>query len=237
MKIFVGGAVHGRLADFYRKIEETEQLTGVKADWVLQTGNFGVWPDPKRMDRASRKHVDSDFHEFIGKGVPRPTVFVPGKHEDHRWLRYKASYGGMEIIRGLHLLLNGYSTVIGDETTQLSIVGLGKSYSPAVYNHQKAMPYNKKLSHYTRNDVALAQSHDRADILLTHEARKDVMIGPHKSEAEGIDLILNKIQPKIHFHGHFNTSDFYLTPTPTYALSFGEIRAFDYSDGKFKILA
>jgi Icc-related predicted phosphoesterase len=234
MIIFFAGDVHGRLTQFYDKVFSLENKLGLQADWILQTGNFGVWPDPLKIDRATRQHIDNvDFHRYYynGLAVPKPTLFIAGRHEDHRWLNFKRDRGEMEILPNLNWLLNGFKTSIG-----LNVVGLGKSYSPKTYYDKKS---RKALGHYTRSDVERACSQGPTDILLTHEAPKGLQLGGHISEAEGIEKICFATRPTLLVHGHYNYSaDFYLHKTNTKIVSLGymEIRPFLFRDRQISAL-
>jgi len=143
MNIIIAGDIHGEISNFYDRILALEDKLDITADWVLQTGNFGVWPDPMRIDRHTRQRNSVDFFRYYleSKPVPRPTVFIAGKHEDHRWLNFVASRNQLEIIPELSWLLNGYKTHIGNGG-QLSLVGMGGVFSPKHYTGEK-----KRLSY------------------------------------------------------------------------------------------
>jgi hypothetical protein len=56
-----------------------------RGDWVLHVGDFGVWPDPERIDRATRYHDGAgEFSEWLRAmmRIPRQTIFIKGNHED-----------------------------------------------------------------------------------------------------------------------------------------------------------
>jgi hypothetical protein len=223
MIIFLAGDIHGRITQFYDIIFDKEKELGVQADWVLQTGNFGIWPDPIKMDRMTRCHSEHiDFHRYYYNGiaVPRPTLFVAGRHEDHRWLNFKRDRGEMEILPNLHWLLNGFKTQIG-----LSVVGLGKAYSPNTYNDRQGV--RGRYGHYTRSDIEKACSQGPTDILLTHEAPKGLQFGRYTSEAEGIEKICFATRPQLLVHGHYNYSNSFVhqkTSTRVTSLAHMEIK-------------
>jgi hypothetical protein len=232
--IFIAGDTHGNLTRLYDNVLALEQKEGLTADWVLQTGNLGVWPDPNRITRSNRKHGDVDFFKYYleGKSVPRPTVFVAGKHEDHRWLNFMLSRGQLEILPNLTWLLNGYQTHIGNGE-EMSLVGLGKAYSPKSYEGP-----NKDLSHYTRAEITKACAHGPTDILLCHEAGKGARLGTHTSEAEGINNLCFALRPRVMIHGHFNVSQVYKNPvteTTTISLAFNEVRALCMEENKITL--
>jgi hypothetical protein len=239
MNIFIAGDIHGEVAPLYERVMSIEQRVGVKADWVLQTGNFGIWPDPMRADRKSRQDNKIDFYKYYlkHKAVPRPTVFIAGKHEDHRWLKESVDRGQLDVLPDLTFLINGFATQIANKET-VSLVGLGKVYSP-LYFEGKRPNGKKRLSHYTRAETTLACSHGAADILITHEAPRYAHLGSRVSEADGVTGICHVLQPKLHIHGHHNVSKIYQNPTTgttTISLAHDEVRALQYKNGVFTLL-
>lgn len=42
----------------YSDIAEFEGVLGTTFDAILHVGDFGIWPDPRRVDRATRRHAD-----------------------------------------------------------------------------------------------------------------------------------------------------------------------------------
>lgn len=163
MKIIVSGPIDGAIKDFYERLPE--------APWVLCTGDFGVWPDPAKIDRATRrKGGTQDFAHLYLQGFQAkiPTLFVAGVHEDHRWLEQRKSIPeGMEVLGEITWLMNGYKTPIGDHYETIRITGLGKVYSEATFNGK----FNRKsYRHYTRRELEKGCASGPTDILLLHEA-------------------------------------------------------------------
>lgn len=56
MFICAAGDVHGAMNRLYEDVLAFEGILGVRFDYVLQVGDFGIWPDASRIDRAARKH-------------------------------------------------------------------------------------------------------------------------------------------------------------------------------------
>jgi hypothetical protein len=66
-----------------------EASLGVRFDHVLHVDDFGIWPDPSRIDKATRDHDGAgDFPVWLSENrrAPRPTLFIKGNHEDFVWL-------------------------------------------------------------------------------------------------------------------------------------------------------
>ncbi len=229
MILFVAGDIFGRIRELYERVFALEAKLGVRADWVLQTGNFGVFPDPVRADAHVRRKGALDFVDLYYKkeGVPRPTLFVEGAHEDHDWLSLKKSRGELELIPNLHLLWNGFQTRIGDSRTDVSVVGLGKVYSEKTYRSLEKRPEKRALRHYTRGEVERACSQGPTDILLLHQAGHGQRVGPFLSNSEGISKITFAVRPRLILHGAYNISSVYKDEqgTPSLSLAQGEVRA------------
>lgn len=163
MKIAVTGPIDGNIENTYKRVPKD-------VNWMLCTGEFGIWPDPKRIDRATRlKGNKQEFARLYINGwiVPIPTIFVAGVHEDHRWLDEQKKFPeGLQILDNLHWLMNGYKTIIGDAEKEIRVTGLGKVYSEATFNGR----WNKKSHrHYTRRELERGCSSGPTDILLLHE--------------------------------------------------------------------
>jgi hypothetical protein len=209
MRVAVVGNIYGAMEATYAK------LTGKYVHWVLSTGNYGVWPDPLRADRASRVAGVGDFLLYLvgQKHIPIPTLMVGGCHEDHFWIHRMLKHGDGELVENLHYLVNGNSTFIEDQETTLTVLGLGGTYSP------KPTPSN---GNYTVKDVQKACTAGPVDILLAHEAPDGEQFGSHRSEAKGLNKICFATQPRVLFHGKYLDTKYYHTQqTQTKAVCVG----------------
>ena len=64
--ICAAGDIHGAIDRFYDDVLASEISLGANFDWVLHVGDFGIWPDPERIDRATRNHDGAgDFSEWL----------------------------------------------------------------------------------------------------------------------------------------------------------------------------
>lgn len=195
MIIFLAGGVYGRINEFYEKVADVENRFGVKAEYILQTGNFGCYPDPDNVDRGMRLHDGAgDFADLYLKQapMPRPTIFTAGKHEDHRWLEDRLSRSRMELIPNLVWLVNGYSTTLGFDDNRCRVLSLGKVYSPNTWKEGRKPKKKKTLAHYTRSEVEKACSGGLVDILLLHE----------HPQMEGIPNVISATRPKLIIYGN-----------------------------------
>jgi hypothetical protein len=180
MKILLSGPIEGYLETFYDKAAEQEP------HWVVCAGDYGVWPDPQRMDRAAKKHSATDFSRaYVGALIPKtlPTLLVAGVHDDNRWLQDRIRANNTEVLNNVHWLAQGYRTTIGFEVA-LNVTGLGRAYSDATYTGN----YGKRSHrHYTRHDVERACSAGPTDLLVLYE----------HLDAPGIRNIAYATRPKL----------------------------------------
>lgn len=217
MKILLSGPTDGQIKKTYESLDPT-------CSWLLCTGNFGTWPDPKRLDRGTRNTVGAgDFAKLYVGGwqAPIQTLYVSGAHEDHSWLRTRFDCGNMEVLPSVHWLANGYRTSIGDWTEVVRVVGFGKVYSESTFNGK----FNRKsYRHYTRKEFERACSAGPADLLLLHQA-------PNNKPTHHI---IFATRPKLIVHAVDCKAEPYLVMNiPTIPLAKGEVKEVNYEKGEF----
>lgn len=211
MILCVAGDIHGALDRMFADILTFEAALSMPFDWVLHVGDFGVWPDPSRIDGATRRHDGAgDFPCWFTerRAAPRPTVFIKGNHEDFVWLDAQPN---PEVVPGLFYLRNGHvqELRVGDDV--LRVGGIGGCFGPSDFERPSASLQGYSKRHYTRDEIAVLASSGRLDIVLTHDAPAGVPFERHRrgagyvSEAAGLDDLLARTQPRICFFGHHHT--------------------------------
>ena len=212
MRIAIVGSLYGHLSDVYRTFGKLVHDTEIPIDWVLSTGNFGVWPDPLRADRASRENPGEFLDYLVGKKrLPIPTIMVAGKHEDHLWIEKMVRRGDGELIENLHFLVNGNHTLLENLDTSLKVVGIGGTYSP-----------EPTRGNYTMGDVAKACTAGPMDIFLSHEAPDGQRFEELTSQAKGLNKVCFATRPRLLIHGKYSKTLFYkTTQTLTNAICVG----------------
>jgi hypothetical protein len=159
-----------------------------EAAWIVCAGDFGVWPDPMRRDRAARQHGGNEFaSRYVGSDsrlIKIPVLTVAGVHEDHRFLKERIAANNTEILSNVHYLANGYRTTIGFDGPACRVTGIGRAYSEATYRGE----YHKKSHrHYTRHDVERACSSGPTDLLVIYE----------HLDAEGLRNVIFATRPQL----------------------------------------
>ena len=62
MIVCAAGDIHGAIDRLYDEVLAFEESLGVRFAWVLHVGDFGIWPDPTRIDGAiKRRDGAGDF--------------------------------------------------------------------------------------------------------------------------------------------------------------------------------
>ena len=182
MRVLLAGASEGFLNPLFDAVEHSQ------AAWLVSCGSFGAWPDPARMDRASRQHGGTEFAKMYVGAISRPlrfqVVFISGPHEDHRFLEERKAVDNTEVLDNVHHLAQGYKTLIGQHGPPCRVTGFGKVYSEATY----AGEYSKRSRrHYTRHDQERACSSGPTDLLVLH---------PHIDDP-GVRNIIFATRPKL----------------------------------------
>jgi Icc-related predicted phosphoesterase len=211
MILCVGGDIHGALDRLYAEVLRFETAHGVRFDWLLQVGDFGVWPDSTRVDGATKRHDGAgDFPAWFAarRPAPRPTLFIKGNHEDFVWLDAQPS---SEVLPGMHYLRNGHVHEIAAGGEVLRVGGIGGCFGPSNFERRSSSLQGYAKRHYTRDELAMLSARADLDIVLTHDAPAGVRFERHRrgegfvSEASGLDALLAATAPRLCFFGHHHT--------------------------------
>ena len=211
MLLCAAGDIHGAIGRLYDDVLAFENALGRRFEWVLHVGDFGVWPDPDRVDKATRKHEGAgDFPSWFAerRAVPRKTIFIKGNHEDFVWLD---SRDREEILPGLFYLRNGRAMDLGKGRDVVRVGGIGGCFGPSDYERRSKHLQGYAKRHYTRDEIDELGRRSGIDVLLAHDAPAGVKFDRHRrgagyvSEAAGLDVVLDRVRPRVCFFGHHHT--------------------------------
>lgn len=203
MRLCAVGDTHGAIDRMYDEILAHERDLGVRFDYVLHVGDFGIWPDPSRVDKATRKHEGAgDFGRWLAehRAVPRPTVFIKGNHEDFDWLDARPSD---EVLPELRYLRNGRTIDLGEGRDVVRVGGIGGCHAPTDYERKSKELRGAEKAHYTRDEVEALGRRDGVDLLLLHDAPEGVHFAAgYASATEGLRELVRRSRPSACFFGH-----------------------------------
>jgi len=218
MILCAAGDIHGALDRFYADVLAFEAKLGVRFDRVLQVGDFGIWPDAQRIDKATRNHDGAgDFPAWYAeqRAVPRPTLFIKGNHEDFGWLARRQEEGRLEVLPGLTYLPNGEVAEIEAAGDRCRVGGIGGCHGPSSYLASAGGRRGPALRHFTHDEVEQLGAQGQLDVLLLHDAPAGVEFAWRRpdgsvwrrvvSEAQGLADVIAATRPLVCFFGHHHT--------------------------------
>lgn len=222
MKLVLAGPIEGQLDKLYDTVDTMPEVP----DWIVCAGDFGIWPDPERLDRGVKTHQGpGDFAKAYVNGYQarHSTLTISGVHEDHKWLKDRFESGNTEILSNIHWLANGYRTVVGDLDETIRITGLGKVYSESTYQGK----FNAKSHrHYTRAEIEKACASGPTDLLVLYEH-------PNKP---GIRNVIFATKPKLIIYVQQQSHPkkvWSVQDIPVFALHRGDLAAIEYKENQF----
>lgn len=157
MFICAAGDIHGAMDRLYDDVLAFEKALGMRFDHVLHVGDFGIWPDPNRVDKATRKHDGAgDFPVWFAenRAAPRPTIFIKGNHEHFTWLDEQLKAGRRTILPGLTYLPSGDIIDIGEDRDRIRIGGIGGCHGSSNYERRSRDLQGPAKRHFAQRGLA-----------------------------------------------------------------------------------
>ena len=211
MLLCAAGDIHGALDRMYDDVLSFETALGAQFAWILHVGDFGIWPDPDRIDRGARRHDGAgDFAAWLAKrsAAPRRTVFIKGNHEDFLWLDAQQN---PEVLPGIFYLRNGQTLTLGESGHTVRVGGVGGCYGPSDFERPSKHLQGYAKRHYTRDEIDALCEGAPVDVLLVHDAPAGIRFEKHRrgsdwvSETAGLDGLIFRLRPLVCFFGHHHT--------------------------------
>ncbi len=232
----VFGDLHGRILPAFRLALAWEREHGERLDGLLQVGDLGYFPDASRLDKATKRHAERDPLElgaqliaapskeadeiFSGPDSPPGLWFTAGNHEDYDALNAADRGPGssdddfpVDAYGRVRCVKDGHVVSLSGGLRVAAIWGIE--------------PHSGKTAPVRiRERSAWALSLSRFDVLLTHDAPRDLVYPDSGSEA--ISLCIEEAKPSFAFFGHYHPGDRLVTaqrgPTQIYHLHGLEFR-------------
>ncbi len=210
----VFGDLHGRVLPAFALARRIEAEFPVRLSGLLQVGDLGYFPDPTRIDSATRKHAARDPLELgvseISSADPEvcrlfsqldPALklyFIAGNHEDHELLeqhrRSRDPAWPVDDFQRLWCIDDGRVVKL---RTGLRVAGLWGIDGDAPQARRIRSP-RVQINSKSANRLC----GESFDVLLTHESPRDaIWIDSGSTE---ISSIIAAVQPQLAFFGHYH---------------------------------
>ena len=206
MKLLIAGDYHGNLpcalGQIDRAVEENCEL-------IIQLGDFGIW-----HNYAGVEYLDS-INEKL-RSVSRKLLFVGGNHENYNliesWEKHNPrSSNGHVYVRSNILYIPRGSTW---KWAGKNFLGLGGAVSidKSMRTPNESWWWQEAITAEQMNQTVLNASYrGRIDYFFSHDCSdrtpwKDRLKPDVDSvtNRKKIDWVLDRVKPKIHFHGHMH---------------------------------
>ena len=213
MKIAVFADLHGKILLPFKLVDLYQTQTGEKIDLILQCGDAGIFPDTKKLDRATLKHAKTDRDElgfaddfmvlkpqisrFLEK-LNLQMICVRGNHEDHDFLDNLESQSeqdlfSVDVYKRVWVCKTGKMLTFTAGNQTLTVVGIGRTGDRKGRMDQRFIQPYEKLA-----IKKLIKTKETPDLLITHD-RDPQEYGYGMTE---IRDILDEMLFHYHFYGH-----------------------------------
>jgi hypothetical protein len=235
MKILALGDPHGYWRLAAATVRAWKDAHGRWPNAVLCVGDMGYFPEPSRIDRATRRHAEADPDQIEGMrrllagydrvvvrllqaGDAPPIDCVAGNHEDHGLLLRRVDEPGMQGLDRVPLDPRGHVRVIRDgEVVEYALPDGGSPLRVAGLWGVQAGENRKRPLQPGRNlnpELIAALARTDFDLLLTHEApRTDVIptrypaSGAGAVGSEALRTLLEQKAGVLHLFGHYHHAE------------------------------
>ncbi len=215
MKLAIFADIHGKFLLPFKLVDLYQKESGEKIDFILQCGDMGCYPDLKKLDKATLKHVKIDrdelgFYDFFVKEITHVKAFldkldinmicVRGNHEDHDYLdeiesKSKEPMFPIDIYKKIFVCKSGEIQTLKTQDETLKFVGIGRIGDP------KNRTDGQFIQNYEKQKVKklIKKNKDIFDILISHDKPSESERGYGMSE---LRELLDNVIFKCHFYGH-----------------------------------
>jgi hypothetical protein len=211
----VFGDLHGRILPAFCLARAWEREHGERLAGLLQVGDLGYFPDASRLDKATRRHAERDPLElgaqliaapseeadavFCGPGAPPAMWFTAGNHEDYEALDATDRVPGssaddfpVDVYGRVRCIKDGHLVTLPGGVRVAALWGIEPhSGRTAPVRIRERSTWSLSLSKF--------------DVLLTHDAPRDLVYPESGSEA--ISLCIEEAKPSFAFFGHYHPGD------------------------------
>ena len=233
INIAVLGDLHGHFTLAYRLLKRWEIEHDETVDLILQVGDLGAFPETSRLDKATLKFAKRDFDEisFIdyyngsseadeilgenavdSRKIAADMYFIKGNHEDFEFLDSVTGRSRkpvpVDYYQRMFYIRNGLVFNLEISDVKLRIAGMGGLQFNSEFKKKPAAKF------YTNSEYReIISSVGILDIFLTHDVPLNAI--SEDADSEEILDIIERLNPKYHFCGHYHIEGRELEVTDT----------------------
>ncbi len=211
----VFGDLHGRILPAFRLASAWSREHETRLDGLLQVGDLGFFPDPTRLDKATKRHAEKDPSELGAGLVAEPSAiadevfadphcpdrlyFIAGNHEDFERLESLGA-GGDGSVYPVDAYLRVWCIRDGHIRTLPGGLRVAGLWGIDAKGPRARRGYASRA--YIRSRSATQLSGESFDVLLTHDSARDAIYPG--SGSEEISALVDLARPAFHFFGHYS---------------------------------
>lgn len=210
----VFGDLHGRILPAFKLAQAWSREHGVALAGLLQVGDLGDFPDPRRFDKAAKRRAAKNPLEggmhlvaepspeadavFADELCPEALWFTAGNHENFHLLKELERGAGrdadsfvVDAYDKLRCIRDGHVAELPGGLRVGALWGIDD-------RTRRSIPSGGRI----RQRSATALSGARFDVLLTHESPSNAILAG--SGSEEIGSIIRCARPAFAFFGHYH---------------------------------
>lgn len=215
----VFGDLHGRILPAFKLAQAWSREHGVALAGLLQVGDLGDFPNPRRFDKAAKGHAQKDALEdgmrlvtqpsqeadavFADEACPATLWFTAGNHEEYELLKKWERDAGREAdsfvadaYGKLRCIRDGHVAELPGDLRVGALWGIDDRAPRA----NRRIPPRARISQ--RGTTALSGA--TFDVLLMHDSPRDALLAD--SGSEEIGTVLRSARPVFAFFGHYHST-------------------------------
>jgi len=207
----VFGDIHGALDEMFETCKLYENIYQEEIDYILQTGDMGVFHSGSVLDKATKRFAKEDPTElgcipYISgdKEAPIPVIFVAGNHEDFDFLK-KCDNNYIDPYNKIFHISSGSVYQINKGDISITLAGIDGIKPTGKSEEVVRSKIGRSFYSQRAIDKLLCYSPGSVDILLCHEAPiSDELLKLYPDGgSEDIRAVIERLKPKFCFYGHY----------------------------------
>ncbi len=213
----VFGDLHGRVLPAFKLAQAWSREHGIALAGLLQVGDLGDFPDPRRGARGPKRHAEKDALEggvrlvaqpskeadaiFADEHCPAALWFTAGNHEDYDLLKEWERGAGREADS---FVVDAYGKLRCVRDGHVAELPGGLRVGALWGIDDRAPRAREKIPRRISRRSTTELSNAHFDVLLAHESPRDAILADNGSEELG--TVIRCARPAFAFFGHYHST-------------------------------